>query len=450
LGEEGEVGPTSFDAVVVGAGPAGSVAALVLARSGARVGLVDKAGFPRDKACGDLVGPRGVQVLEDLGLDPPGQRVGDMEVVGPSGRRVLLRAFPGLTYPGHGLSVPRLHFDAWLRHAALEAGAVALTGRAGAPRFGEDGQLTGFRVERPASDGVEVRGDVVIGADGALSRVGEVAGLVDPGRALWGFAVRAYVPAPRALPRIWFWEPAAWEGYPGYGWLFPGRDGAANIGLGVGVRGRRSGVARVTADLERFSADLARAGHVRMPPGRAPAPRMGGWLKMGMVGTIAARGRTMLVGDAAGLVNPLQGEGIAQAMGSARAAAQAVLDAGPGGAAARYRAALARQHGHYAATTAPITTAMLANPRLVAAAGRLLTAPGIGRLVAGGWSVYWNDLLDGAAPGRPRRTAAMADLVADAITWASRDRRSVTGSLDGEAAVSAGWRSPGPRSRGPS
>jgi flavin-dependent dehydrogenase len=275
------LGPTGFDAVVVGAGPAGSVAALVLARSGARVGLVDKAAFPRDKACGDLVGPRGVQALEDLGLDPPGDRVGDMEVVGPSGRRVLLRAFPGLTYPGHGVSVPRRHFDAWLRDAALEAGAEALTGRAGAPRFGDDGQLSGFRVERPGSDGVEVRGDVVVGADGALSRVGEVAGLVDPGRVLWGFAVRAYVAAPRALPRIWFWEPQGWSGYPGYGWLFPGMDGAANIGLGVGVRGRREGVARVTGDLERFSADLARSGHVRIPTGRPPSPRMGGWLKMG-------------------------------------------------------------------------------------------------------------------------------------------------------------------------
>jgi flavin-dependent dehydrogenase len=357
-----------------------------------------------------------------------------MEVVGPSGRRVLLRAFPGLTYPGHGLSVPRRLFDAWLRDAALEAGAEPVTGRAGAPRFADDGQLTGFRVERPGSGGVEVRGDVVIGADGALSRVGEVAGLVDPGRALWGFAVRAYVAAPTALPRIWFWEPAGWEGYPGYGWLFPGMDGAANIGLGVGVRGRRRGVARVTGDLERFSADLARAGHVRMPPGGAPSPRMGGWLKMGMVGTTPAIGRTMLVGDAAGLVNPLQGEGIAQAMGSARAAALAVVDGGPAGAAARYRAALSRQHGHYAATTAPITTAMLAYPRVVAAVGRLLTAPGIGRLVAGGWSVYWNDLLEGAAPGGPRRTALMADLVADVVTRASRDRRSVSRSLAGNAA----------------
>ncbi|HEY2301180.1 MAG TPA: FAD-dependent monooxygenase, partial [Acidimicrobiales bacterium] len=79
--------PEVFDAVVVGAGPAGSVAALVLARAGVRVALIDKAAFPRDKACGDLIGPRGVQILEDLGVELPDERVGDMQVVGPTGRR---------------------------------------------------------------------------------------------------------------------------------------------------------------------------------------------------------------------------------------------------------------------------------------------------------------------------------------------------------------------------
>ena len=81
-----------FDALVIGAGPAGSVAALVLARAGARVALVDKARFPRDKACGDLVGPRGVQLLSDLAIEmPTAAIVDDMIVVGPTGRRARVR-----------------------------------------------------------------------------------------------------------------------------------------------------------------------------------------------------------------------------------------------------------------------------------------------------------------------------------------------------------------------
>src|SRR5258708_35142831 len=105
-----------FDVLIVGSGPAGSIAAVVLARGGARVALVDKAAFPREKACGDLIGPRGVRVLEDLGLARPGERrVGDMVVVGPTGRRVRLPCAAGLTYPGYALTVPRGRFDAALR-----------------------------------------------------------------------------------------------------------------------------------------------------------------------------------------------------------------------------------------------------------------------------------------------------------------------------------------------
>src|SRR5579864_9452186 len=133
-----------FDAVVVGSGPAGSLAAFVLARGGASVALVDKAKFPRDKACGDLVGPRGVAVLSDVGLEPWGAdrrapidtapapdavRVSDMLVVGPTGRRVVLPSGEGVDFPGHGWALPRIDLDVGLRNAALEAGAQPVTGR---------------------------------------------------------------------------------------------------------------------------------------------------------------------------------------------------------------------------------------------------------------------------------------------------------------------------------
>jgi geranylgeranyl reductase family protein len=414
------------DVAVVGAGPAGSIAALVLARGGARVALVDKAGFPRDKACGDLVGPRGVQVLDDLGVRLTGaDPVGDMRVVGPTGRSVVLPCRAGRTYPGHGVALPRAELDQALRTAALEAGGVARTARAAAPLV-DGGRLVGFEL----SDGSSVRADVVIGADGATSRVAAAAGLVDTSRVLWGFALRSYVDASVDLPTIVLWEEARWRGFPGYGWVFPGPGGRANLGVGVGVLGDRSTGGRAGRSLGAFVGVLHRFG---LLDGAVPLPaeRLGGWLKMGMVGTTPARGRVLLVGDAAGLVNPLQGEGISEALASGRAAAEAVI-ACPGTPADGYRAFLADRYAGFHAANAAIQAALVRRARVVAGAGRLLTAPVLGRAIAGGWAVYWNELLDGAVPGAARSTAALASAVARAATDRGRTRRSVTAALAGE------------------
>ncbi len=411
-----------YDALVVGSGPAGSIAALVLARGGARVALVDKARFPRDKACGDLIGPRGVRTLADLGIPLEGPRVGDMEVFGPSGRRVLLRARAGRSYPGYAVVARRERLDSVLHESAVDAGAVPVTGRASNPTFSERGQLDGFEVAMDKERTVRLTADLIIGADGALSRVGAAAGLVDEHQVLWGFAVRAYVRRAPLLPRIHFWEPSTMAGYPGYGWVFPGEEGEANVGLGIGARGDRRVGVRASRDLPAF---LASAGLDPNSVGRT----LGGWIKMGMVGTDPARDRTLLVGDAAGLVNSLQGEGIAQAMGSARVAAEAFLVAGADGAADLYKAELARRYAPYAATTAPMTAWMVTRPWAVAGLGRVLTAPGVGRLLSGGWALYWNDLLNGAHPGGPRRMARLIDVTGRAATSRLAESRAVWDNL---------------------
>ena len=159
--------------------------------------------------------------------------------------------------------------------------------------------------------------------------------------------------------------------------------------------------------LPAFLADLVRRGVLSRAPATDGVASLGGWLKLGMVGTRPSAGRVLLVGDAAGLVNPLQGEGIGQAMGSGRAAAQALLD-DPGGAADRYRDVLAARYAPYEAATAPVHAAMLSRPWAVSAVARTLTGPGVGRALSAGWGVFWNDLLDGAAPGGPRAVAAAA------------------------------------------
>jgi geranylgeranyl reductase family protein len=413
------------DVAVIGAGPAGSVAALVLARAGARVALVDKTAFPRDKACGDLVGPRGLQALDDLGVVLAGaEPVGDMRVVGPTGRSVRLPCRPGRSYPGHGVALPRLVLDQALRDAALDAGSVPHTARAGTPLV-DDGRLAGFEL----SDGTRLHADVVIGADGATSRVAAAAGLVDARQVLWGFALRCYLDASVELPTIVLWEETRWHGFPGYGWVFPGPGGRANLGVGVGVLGDRAAAGHAARSMGAFVGVLHRFGLLDRAA-RLPADRLGGWLKMGMVGTIPARGRVLLVGDAAGLVNPLQGEGISEALASGRAAAEAVL-AGPAAPAIRYRSFLAERYAGFHASNAAIQAALVRRPRVVAGAGRLLTAPVVGRAVAGGWAVYWNELLDGATPGAARNAAALATAIARAATSRSRARRSVANALTG-------------------
>jgi menaquinone-9 beta-reductase len=410
-----------FDALVVGSGPAGSIAATVLARGGARVALVDKAKFPRDKACGDLVGPRGVQLLTDLGIAVPGAiAVGDMIVVGPTSHRVRLPCFPGRTYPGRALALPRADFDATLHGAAIGAGAEAFVDRAADPLWG-DGGLEGFSL----STGTDLRADIIIGADGASSRVAAAADLVDPRRVLWGFAVRAYVDEGVDLPHIVLWEPTPWRAFPGYGWLFPGPDGRANLGLGLGTLSTREGAPTAARELPAFVRTLCELGLLR---GAAPVPTLGGWLKLGMVGTNPAQGRVLLTGDAAGLVNPLQGEGISQALTSGRAAAQAVL-ADPAQATRRYRSYLANTYAPYHSTTATAHQALLPRPRVVSAVGRALTAPALGSLLAPGWSIFWNDLLDGAQPTVPRAVAAAAAGIGRTATARGRTRQWLTATV---------------------
>jgi len=413
------VSPHDYDAVVAGAGPGGSMAALELASSGARVALVDKARFPRDKACGDLIGPRGVALLTERGVDPGScLDLGDMEVVGPAGGRVLLPARSGHSYPGVAWALPRRVLDDALRNAAVAAGAEPVRARVTGVRTDGDAVTVGL-------DGApDLRAGAVIGADGAGSTVAASAGMVGADRIRLGFAVRTYLRAPVSLPVIVLLEDSPGVGFPGYGWLFPGPDGTANAGVGIGVGADRRAGAVATRRLDAFMRRLVELELV--PAGTEAGDRLGGWLKMGMVGTTAAAGRVLLVGDAAGLVNPLQGEGISQAMESGVAAARAVMGGagrGPRAASDAYRSWLAHHQAGFQGSAAALQSALLAHPRLISGVARTLTWPPLGRRLAPGWALYWNDLLAGMAPGPGALTARLAQTAARAVTAPAASQR---------------------------
>ena len=262
-----------FDVAVVGSGPAGSVAALVLARAGARVALVDKATFPRDKACGDAVGPRGVALLDDLGLTPDanGARLGDMVVVGPSGRRLRLPCFEGVSYPGHGVALPRQGFDAWLAERALDAGARAVTGRVehiGAPRTTAStvrrgvGLDDGRTARRPTWSSVPTGPRAGWPTRPDWSTLGGCCG---------GSRSGCTSTSPWRSPTSCCGSPSPGALFPGYGWLFPGPDGRANAGLGIGTMSDRRAGAGAVRLLPAFLEHLRRMGLVERPRGRIGA-----------------------------------------------------------------------------------------------------------------------------------------------------------------------------------
>jgi menaquinone-9 beta-reductase len=330
------------DVAVVGAGPAGSAAAITLARLGRHVVLIDRATFPRDKCCGDGLTAAALRQLEDLGLDPAGvpswQLVDEAVVALPNGHQVRLPLpGPGTRSEGQfAASARRTDLDAALVDLACQAGARLIAGqRVTDVRLMERGS----GVEVLLDDRRAVRARYAIGADGVWSAVRKALGLGQAGYLGDWQAGRQYFRnvGPDAR-RLWVWFEA--DMAPGYAWSFPLPDGTANVGYGVvrrpgeppgGLRGQRT--------------DLLARPHIARVLGPDAAP-MGPWkawpIPAGITETALTglEGRVLFAGDAARACDPMTGEGIAQALETAQLAARAINGAGPWRpeeAAARYR-----------------------------------------------------------------------------------------------------------------
>jgi len=337
-----------FDALVVGAGPAGSATALRLARAGARVLLADRAVFPRDKPCGGGLTGRAVRelpvdvtpVVEDV--------VRTFEVRLGYRKRFERRSEEPLV-----LMTQRRRLDAFLAEQAAAAGAV----------FRDGVTVEGLTV---GPDGAEVRiggspvhARVLVGADGVNGRIAPGAGL--GGGMIYGIALEGNGPLPDGQRGRATVELGVVPG--GYGWVFP-KEGHANYGVG----GWAAEGPRLREHLRRLCAEHGvDAGTLTDLHGRRLPMRRT---------TEVARGPVLLVGDAAGLVDPLSGDGIYEALVSARLAAEAIVAGEPDA----YASALDEALGRYAATSWKAKLVLDRHPRV---AFQLVRMPAVWRVVAG-------------------------------------------------------------------
>jgi geranylgeranyl reductase family protein len=299
----------SHDLIVVGAGPAGAAAGITAARAGLKVALIDKARFPREKLCGGGITGRCrkhlIEILGDAGIMADTRALTHMRLV--AGREVLadLPNSPPIWM------VMRRAFDERLLALALSAGCDDLTGQ----------RLAGIDSEGSAvtlADGTTLSAPVIIGADGAKSAVATAifGRAFDPDRVGLGLEIelpRATDATDAATVEVDL-AAAGW----GYGWTFPKVE-TITIGVG-GVHARNSDLrASLAAYLDRKGLDptLTRC--------------KGAFLPFGEVRPVPGKGRVLLAGDAAGLVDPITGEGIAWALKSGQLAGRAVIETRSGG-----------------------------------------------------------------------------------------------------------------------
>ncbi|WP_442931951.1 menaquinone reductase [Mycobacterium sp. 050134] len=306
--------------VVVGAGPAGSSAAAWAARAGRDVLVIDSAGFPRDKACGDGLTPRAVVELERLGL-------GDWLSTRIRHRGLRMSGFggevqvdwPGPSFPSTGSAVARLELDDRIRKCAEDSGARMLLGTKVVAAHHDSSRRV---VSLTLADGTEVGCRQLIVADGARSSLGRKLGRRWHQETVYGVAARGYLATARA-DDPWLTshlELRSPDGavLPGYGWIFPLGNGEVNIGVGALSTSKRPADLALRP-LINYYTDLRRDEWDFSGAPRAVASAL---LPMGGAVSGVAGPNWMLIGDAAACVNPLNGEGIDYGLETGRLAAE--------------------------------------------------------------------------------------------------------------------------------
>ncbi|HWD96712.1 MAG TPA: geranylgeranyl reductase family protein [Acidimicrobiales bacterium] len=332
--------PTIYDVVIVGGGPSGSACAYWLANAGWNVCLIEKKQFPREKTCGDGLTPRSVYQLSEMGLEG---------IVAANGHRYQgLRAFGfGATlemnwpehpiFPNYGYTITRFNLDGLVADNAAKHGAVVLNGVEAIDLVdrtpGRDGQLvsaSGVVVkDKESGTTSEIRGRYLVIADGQNSRLGRELGVTRNRDWPMGMALRGYYTSDRH-DEPWIdshldIRDTDGKVVPGYGWIFPLGDGRLNVGVGLLSTGGAWKGVNTTKLQEYFVAQVSE--EWGLSDETSCGPPTGGRLPMGLSIGPRVGANTLTIGDATGMVNPFNGEGIAYGYESGRLAASVLGEA---------------------------------------------------------------------------------------------------------------------------
>lgn len=348
---------SSPEVLVVGGGPGGAAAGYWLARAGVSTLVVEKKSFPRDKTCGDGLTPRAVKQLIDMGYDfdvPMLHRItglrayaGDLKIEVPWPEHSI--------YPNWGAVIRRADLDGQVATLAEKQGAVVHQNTEAVAVI-DAGKLTGVELRRKQADrSIEsevVRPRIVVVADGSLSRFGRKLGTRRRKDYPYGLAVRGYAASPNSHDPMLESQLNILDSegrvLPGYGWIFPLGDGTINVGAGVISSFKAFKEVNTSRVLEAYIAGLP--AHWEVDESSLLTRPVGGKLPMSLSVGPKVGPNWVSIGDAAGAVNPFNGEGIDYAYETGRMAAKHIVESLATGDARHleaYEAELRREYADY-------------------------------------------------------------------------------------------------------
>ena len=319
-----------YDIIIVGAGPAGSGAALYAHRYGLKVLVLEKEKFPRDKICGDAISGKSMMILKDLNLleeicKLPSAIVDSVTFSSPDHLDVNIKFFQekNRELPS-GLVMRREVFDSFLFSKVKETGQDIIENFTVNELISEEGKVIGVKGKDFQNKEYRFNGKLIIGADGFKSVVARKTGIYNHDPEHWVVALRQYYKNVKGMSKqieLHYVD----DVQPGYLWIFPLDDGKANVGIGM----HHNSLKKRNIDLKKALKNAINNPYFKKRfEDATPLEEPRGWnLPVGSLHRKCYGNGFMLLGDAAGLIDPFTGEGIGNALYSARVAMDTAKEA---------------------------------------------------------------------------------------------------------------------------